>query len=644
MVEELPFPVQVHDDALAQYPTPETDDPTNHFDRTPLDEQSSSRHRDSLGFPAQETAPSDSMGSAASQPPDAAIPHGPLIDSPEPRRSSSEPLPSSFPHVSAPPIGSPPPSNLPLTHLGDQPLPEQDTPPLASTETLIPVQSFTPILGTLLLSLNPHVGGPARFAVVELLKRIRRADESEGIFHPSGPSPPAISSGTSMGANAWPSEDHLDSDDEEEPLSPLGLFRSDERRLFEREMIQQVVIGMGRLDIPDESTESESGGTSTTNDEDHSSEETPSEPSDLRTPLARPPQSSAEDVTPGATERSADSYFPPVPSLITDHEDIHSVDDIIVPLPELSSPVFISLPLTTDPDAAPSSSSSLVFSPSPSPSPSPLSPPSPAPSATSFSASSTPSLVSSSSSSAIPSGEDVSPPAVVITEGGPSLASTLFASSSFSVQFEEDRQHEHQQRQFQMMGNEGWVQTSSSTGASDGQGSGGVEEGKIYWDIGLPRYDTASTTSFGNGGGVDEVGVMNMGWSVQRSEWEESEEESQGEQALDSEEAAVGRLSSMSLMAAVTASGQFRCYFFCRWGSDGCLVIGTLTEEVKMAFVTELQRVGCDPIYWVRREACFALGALAKSVPVDVVISSLVSAALSLYKGDSLFTIHYSIR
>ena len=73
-------------------------------------------------------------------------------------------------------------------------------------------------------------------------------------------------------------------------------------------------------------------------------------------------------------------------------------------------------------------------------------------------------------------------------------------------------------------------------------------------------------------------------------------------------------------------------------------MIGTLTEEVKMAFVTELQRVGCDPIYWVRREACFALGALAKSVPVDVVISSLVSAALSLYKGDSLFTIHYSIR
>ena len=40
--------------------------------------------------------------------------------------------------------------------------------------TLISVQSFTPILGTLLLSTNPHVGVPARFAVVELLKRIRK--------------------------------------------------------------------------------------------------------------------------------------------------------------------------------------------------------------------------------------------------------------------------------------------------------------------------------------------------------------------------------------------------------------------------------------------------------------------------------------
>ena len=37
-----------------------------------------------------------------------------------------------------------------------------------------------------------------------------------------------------------------------------------------------------------------------------------------------------------------------------------------------------------------------------------------------------------------------------------------------------------------------------------------------------------------------------------------------------------------------------------------------------------MERVGRDPVYWVRREASFAVGALAKVVPEEVVISSLV--------------------
>ena len=53
--------------------------------------------------------------------------------------------------------------------------------------------------------------------------------------------------------------------------------------------------------------------------------------------------------------------------------------------------------------------------------------------------------------------------------------------------------------------------------------------------------------------------------------------------------------------------------------------IVSLTEETKTAFVAELERVGRDSIHWVRREASFALGALAKVVPVEVVTSSLVS-------------------
>lgn len=56
----------------------------------------------------------------------------------------------------------------------------------------------------------------------------------------------------------------------------------------------------------------------------------------------------------------------------------------------------------------------------------------------------------------------------------------------------------------------------------------------------------------------------------------------------------------------------------------------------------EVQRVGQDPIYWVRREASFALGALAKVVPDDVVMDSLVSSChLSLL--HPLFTRLYSV-
>jgi serine/threonine-protein phosphatase 4 regulatory subunit 1 len=40
--------------------------------------------------------------------------------------------------------------------------------------------------------------------------------------------------------------------------------------------------------------------------------------------------------------------------------------------------------------------------------------------------------------------------------------------------------------------------------------------------------------------------------------------------------------------------------------------------------VKEVERVGHDPVYWVRREASYALGALAKVVPDEVVVCSLV--------------------
>lgn len=53
--------------------------------------------------------------------------------------------------------------------------------------------------------------------------------------------------------------------------------------------------------------------------------------------------------------------------------------------------------------------------------------------------------------------------------------------------------------------------------------------------------------------------------------------------------------------------------------------VGSIDDETKAAFVAEVERVGRDPVYWVRREASFAVGALAKVVPQEVVLLSLVS-------------------
>lgn len=95
--------------------------------------------------------------------------------------------------------------------------------------TLISVQAFTPILGTLLLSPQVTVGNPARYAIVELLNRMRKADDREE---------------NSLGEGL--------ARDEEEDEHPARLFGRSERAVFRDEILQQVVIGIGRLDASDE--------------------------------------------------------------------------------------------------------------------------------------------------------------------------------------------------------------------------------------------------------------------------------------------------------------------------------------------------------------------------------------------------------
>lgn len=91
----------------------------------------------------------------------------------------------------------------------------------------ISAQAFTPILGTFLLSANPVVGGAARYAIVDLLTRLKKADENHL-------------------APLDPNQVNEDADGTE---WAIGLFLWEEREMFRNEIIQQIVIGMARLDM-----------------------------------------------------------------------------------------------------------------------------------------------------------------------------------------------------------------------------------------------------------------------------------------------------------------------------------------------------------------------------------------------------------
>lgn len=76
------------------------------------------------------------------------------------------------------------------------------------------------------------------------------------------------------------------------------------------------------------------------------------------------------------------------------------------------------------------------------------------------------------------------------------------------------------------------------------------------------------------------------------------------------EEAAIGKLVSMSLIGAIAAAE--------------CLDMEVLVEQI----LPEVERMKGDQTFYVRKEAAQALGSLAKSLPVSVLESVVVSARL----------------
>ncbi|KAG8740185.1 hypothetical protein FRC10_004624 [Ceratobasidium sp. 414] len=88
------------------------------------------------------------------------------------------------------------------------------------------------------------------------------------------------------------------------------------------------------------------------------------------------------------------------------------------------------------------------------------------------------------------------------------------------------------------------------------------------------------------------------------------------------EEAAIGRVASMSLIAAVTSSG-------------------VVDEEIYTLFVEEVMHVSADPVYWVRSETSYALGTLAKVLPT---LELLMTDAEAHVRQASVFAIPSVLR
>ncbi|KAI0692388.1 armadillo-type protein [Cytidiella melzeri] len=511
-----------------------------------------------------------------------------------------------------------------LTHcrlVEDEPEPAFDpaTGATSSEPTQISVQAFTPILGTLLLSPNGLVGGPARYAVVELLSRVRRADakssEREDMSlqtppakNPSGAGQQVVNREEDRGGTSSSTPVGHKGDNAEDDYSPLGLFGPAERRLFEREMVYQVVIGMGRLDLPDES-------------EIDTSEPQEEEPIPDTTAMPTPHASLLNRT------HENDSYFPPMvpipdsPEAESSAESVSAVEEAQmspdVPSSDQGSPS--SLPSLTS--AASSTSSTPAFAkatltppPRPTTSPhnirkqSPVSTTSsspmhlefaedwlPTPTARPLS----PRVTRARSTSPRPSSPAVvsltrtsprprSPSPSILRQASPRPGSPLVTSLRVSPQITSSSLSE-----------EILVEHSPAT--------------EIIAPIPEPAPGLLHP-AFAEGG--DMGGLVGT-----------PPEEYTGEipdEAEVSEEASVGRLSSMSLMAAVTASGP-------------------IDDETQNAFVAEVERVSRDPVYWVRREASFAIGALAKVVPQEVVLISLLPLFEELYRDPVLHVRHSAL-
>ncbi|KAE9399277.1 ARM repeat-containing protein [Gymnopus androsaceus JB14] len=431
---------------------------------------------------------------------------------------------------------------------------DQESPPTIS------VQAFTPILGTLLLNPNALVGGATRYAVVALLGRIKRVNAMELNLGTSSPNIPA---------QIPPPPGHAQTIEGEDEDLVIGLFGSDERALFEKEIIYQVVVGMGRLDGGEEEEEGELVEEQQPRSMSDSSldysrrNQEPQAGFQISSPMRE--MSEAEGSVSRADVKQSmqnnNPYFPP----LTSSSKVTSIQTTSngSPMSTSSSDSSSSTPSSTTSTTASSSSEDSV---------SPSSNPSARPSQSSSSSSSnstitSPGMADPSTTDPTPAPFDHSPSLPIIN----SHQSDIHAFSSISDRL--------------------WPISPSYSPQQDASAYGALS----LPSAGIPDTPSPPSSNFSDVQSYDSV---------------EFDEEGEYDQA------AIGRLSSMSLVAAVAASGF-------------------LDEASTDAFVAEVERVSQDPLFWVRKEACFALGALAKMRTLQ----NLVTDPMHNVRHSSLFAL-----
>lgn len=499
--------------------------------------------------------------------------------------------------------------------------------PSSLTTTPISVQAFTPILGTLLLNTSGPIGGAARYAVVDILKRIRRADREEN------------ASLVDIAGNAMKQGEVVDDEPEKPEWLAVGLFGKHEREMFEQEVLQQVVIGMGRLDMAEEfegdnhddydhEMQWEDGAQVQHNERGR----TPSGLAVSDGPTAQPHDhitntKNSEHITNispttevAHTSTQDNPYFPPIPhpsppSSNSTPSTPSSTTDTTVSTPSSSSE---SIDDGVDDSAPPTQTevASLIRHP-------PFSPPSPPISEQQRSwndqmpASSHTPIFSSNTNPTAPSFDLTS------RENYPFFDTHCISpdqpNAPDQVPPQDHMDHRTPQSSHQSLHTAHPPSRVSPLPSPHDHGpalSGNERHNNIF-TIG-PDAEMVDGSERGDGG---------EGYFGESQDYGEDDQDGQSEWDVD--QAAVGRLSSMSLMAAVTASGASTSCFLDLFLHLHQLTplfdtVGSLDEETKRAFAKEVERAGRDSVYWVRREASYALGALAKVVPQEIVICSLV--------------------